>query len=156
MSLQRSCDVFPCGNLKPCPVHSRTVDTRSAHARGYDRSWRRRSALFLKRHPRCGDRPAGRAPVMSQCRAEGRVVAAEQVDHVIPHRGDRALFNDSEGNWQALCRACGGRKSASERLGLAHTSHNSLPVNEMEGIALSSRRSAVETPRALSADVVEK
>jgi 5-methylcytosine-specific restriction protein A len=38
-------------------------------------------------------------------------VVATQTDHVRPHRGDRALFWDREGNWQSLCRTCGARKT---------------------------------------------
>jgi 5-methylcytosine-specific restriction protein A len=37
------------------------------------------------------------------CKAEGRTVPARVVDHVKPHRGDRALFWD-ERNWQPLCK----------------------------------------------------
>jgi 5-methylcytosine-specific restriction protein A len=48
---------------------------------------------------------------MSRCFDKGIVTAAVQVDHVVPHRGDRRLFWDSRGNWQSLCAACGARKS---------------------------------------------
>ncbi len=63
------------------------------------------------RYPLCGMRPGGKVPVMSQCHDEGRTTPATQTDHVIPHKGDHTLFWDSEGNWQALCAACGARKS---------------------------------------------
>ena len=33
---------------------------------------------------------------------EGRYTRATDVDHIVPHRGDPALFWD-EDNWQALC-----------------------------------------------------
>jgi 5-methylcytosine-specific restriction protein A len=49
---------------------------------------------------------------MSQCYDEGRVTACYQVDHVAPHRGDEVLFWDEINNWQALCAACGSRKTA--------------------------------------------
>lgn len=49
---------------------------------------------------------------MSQCRSEGRIVGAAQVDHVVPHRGNRRLFFDFVNNTQGLCRTCGSRKSA--------------------------------------------
>lgn len=84
---------------------------RTAHARGYTKQWARRSQLFLQQHPLCGMRPGERRPVMSRCFDEGRVTAAQQTDHVVPHRGDAALFWDEDGNWQALCAACGARKS---------------------------------------------
>lgn len=35
----------------------------------------------------------------------GQVVLAEIVDHIKPHRGDMALFWDSD-NWQSLCKHC--------------------------------------------------
>jgi 5-methylcytosine-specific restriction endonuclease McrA len=37
------------------------------------------------------------------CQANGKVTAASVVDHIIPHRGDDALFWDLS-NWQALCK----------------------------------------------------
>ena len=48
---------------------------------------------------------------MSRCHEEGIVTPAVQVDHVVPHKGNPQLFDDWRGNWQALCRACGARKS---------------------------------------------
>jgi len=36
------------------------------------------------------------------------------VDHIIPHRGDLALFWDEKNNWQALCHRCHSRKTARE------------------------------------------
>lgn len=83
----------------------------SRHARGYTKRWYKVTKIFLVKYPLCGDRPGGRAPVMSRCRDEGRIVAAGQVDHVVPHKGDPVLFWDEENNWQALCASCGGRKS---------------------------------------------
>jgi len=47
---------------------------------------------------------------MSQCFDEGRTTAAQQTDHVVPHRGNQRLFWD-EANWQSLCHQCGARKS---------------------------------------------
>jgi 5-methylcytosine-specific restriction protein A len=56
-------------------------------------------------------RPHGVPPVMSQCYDQGIVTPAYQVDHVVPHRGDAALFWDQD-NWQSLCAQCGNTKSA--------------------------------------------
>ena len=33
---------------------------------------------------------------------EGKYVKATDVDHIVPHRGDKTLFWD-QGNWQPLC-----------------------------------------------------
>ncbi|MGH3850135.1 MAG: HNH endonuclease signature motif containing protein [Pseudonocardiaceae bacterium] len=48
------------------------------------------------------------------CKQGGRIVAAELVDHIIPHRGDQKLFWDQMKNWQALCELCHRRKTARE------------------------------------------
>jgi 5-methylcytosine-specific restriction protein A len=47
------------------------------------------------------------------CKAAGRLVPATVVDHVVPHRGDPALFWD-ERNWQSLCKPCHDAKTARE------------------------------------------
>lgn len=71
------------------------VDTRETSAqRGYDSKWRKARAGYLRSHPLC---------VMHLQR--GRTVAATVVDHIIPHKGDNALFWD-HGNWQSLCKSC--------------------------------------------------
>jgi 5-methylcytosine-specific restriction protein A len=38
------------------------------------------------------------------------VVAAEVVDHVTPHRGNRETFWNQE-NWQSLCKQCHDQKT---------------------------------------------
>jgi 5-methylcytosine-specific restriction protein A len=101
-----------------CDEHARakyaaeTARRGSPSARGYGRAWNRRRKLFLERYPLCGDRPGGQAPVMSECRAIGRLTPATQVDHVRPHKGDPGLFWDELGNWQGLCASCGWKKTA--------------------------------------------
>lgn len=105
-----------CPNLVTagrCPDCARAANQHrgSPSARGYDARWRARRARFLRRYPFCGDRPGGVPPVMSRCREQGLVTAATQVDHVVPHRGNRALFDDEQHNWQSLCATCGARKS---------------------------------------------
>jgi 5-methylcytosine-specific restriction protein A len=74
----------------------------SAARRGYGPRWRRVRAAFLARHPLC-----------AACGAQGRVVPATVVDHVVPHRGDPVLFWD-EGNWAPSCKPCHDRKTARE------------------------------------------
>lgn len=74
----------------------------SSAARGYGARWQRYRISYLLRHPAC-----------EQCRLEGRLVAAEVIDHIIPHRGDESLMWD-EANHQALCKACHDRKTARE------------------------------------------
>jgi len=108
-----TCDALLPYGVSRCDVHRRTLERRRGdrYARGYTHEWSKRALLFRQRFPLCGMRPGGRVPVMSQCYDEGRLTAAEQVDHVVPHKGDMDLFWD-EDNWQALCASCGGRKSA--------------------------------------------
>lgn len=47
----------------------------------------------------------------------GQYVEATVVDHITPHRGDKALFWDSA-NWQSLCAECHSRfKQIEEKSG---------------------------------------
>ena len=46
------------------------------------------------------------------CQACGKEVA-DTVDHIVPHRGNPALFYDP-GNLQALCKACHDKKTWTE------------------------------------------
>lgn len=118
MRALRPCSANPfCPNRTtdggPCRYHAQELDRQRGHsrARGYSRRWERRAALFRQRYPLCGMRPDGQVPVMSQCYDQGIVRAADQVDHVVPHRGDQVLFWDEQGNWQSLCRSCGSLKT---------------------------------------------
>ena len=74
----------------------------TSHRRGYDRRWAKARATFLAHHPLC-----------ATCTANGLITAAAEVDHIVPHRGDPALFWDPA-NWQPLCKACHSRKTAGE------------------------------------------
>lgn len=64
----------------------------SARARGYSARWDRASKGYLARNALC-----------LACAAAGLDEASRVTDHVIPHRGDMALFWDRE-NWQPCCR----------------------------------------------------
>ncbi|TDR89121.1 hypothetical protein EV668_3609 [Enterovirga rhinocerotis] len=63
----------------------------SPTARGYDGAWRRARAEHLRLHPWC-----------AMCAREGRQVRAVHVHHSIPHKGNRAVFNDRS-RWVSLC-----------------------------------------------------
>ena len=95
-------------SVRRCPAHQTEtqakVDKRrgSASARGYDRRWRARRARFLREHPLCVD------PYSIHPR---QAVPATVADHIIPHRGDRELFEDPD-NLQPLCAECHGLKTA--------------------------------------------
>lgn len=118
-----------CGQLLDapgyCDKHKKAVrkqdDERrgTAQERGYDSKWTKARGFYLRKHPLC-----------VYCRRDGRVTAANVVDHIVPHRlkqaidsGDeariekaKALFWDSAGNWQSLCGPCHNSvKQAEER-----------------------------------------
>ena len=67
------------------PLHPEEV--RSAGDRGYGKAWQKARKRYLDAHPLC-----------VECMKEGRYVKATDVDHIIPHRGDRTLFWD-QGNF---------------------------------------------------------
>jgi 5-methylcytosine-specific restriction protein A len=66
----------------------------SATQRGYGSRWQKARTTFLASNPLC----------VEHLRRH-QYVAATVVDHIVPHRGDQALFWDSS-NWQALCNTC--------------------------------------------------
>ena len=68
----------------------------------YGRRWQRVRAAFLREHPLCVEHER-----------KGEYVAATDVDHRVPHRGDQDLFWSAE-NWQSLCHACHAAKTARE------------------------------------------
>jgi len=106
-----------------CPRHQKARQQQdaaqrgTAHERGYTSAWTKARAHYLRAHPLC-----------VEALKEGRVVAAEVVDHIIPPRlkeamdsGDpiliakaKALFWDSENNWQSLSKTAHDRKTATE------------------------------------------
>ncbi len=74
----------------------------SSSQRGYGYKWQQASKGFLARHPLCAEHDR-----------RGEVVAATDVDHITPHKGDMSLFWDRT-NWQSLCHSCHSTKTASE------------------------------------------
>lgn len=77
----------------------------SAAERGYGYRWQKTSKAYLKAHPLCE---------CPDCKAgELRVTVAEVVDHIVPHRGDMALFW-KRANWQAMSKQCHDKKTARE------------------------------------------
>ncbi len=96
--------VVAYGTRCACQAQRRAEADRrrpNAHDRGYDRAWRKIRAEFLAANPRCSW-PGCTAP-------------ATVVDHIQPHRGNRALFFNPA-NFQALCAHChNSHKQAQER-----------------------------------------
>lgn len=56
-------------------------------------------------------------PLCSRCEADGRVVLAEEVDHIKPLA---VGGTDSDDNKQALCKACHQKKTTIEQVGNSH------------------------------------
>ncbi|MCY7484420.1 HNH endonuclease signature motif containing protein [Paenibacillus alvei] len=74
----------------------------TAAQRGYDHKWRKARLGFLRKHPLC-----------KHCYDAGKYTPSYVVDHIIPHKGDKALFWDRN-NWQPLCKQCHDVKTATE------------------------------------------
>jgi 5-methylcytosine-specific restriction protein A len=86
---------------RPPPRQARFVAPQGKHHHLYGAKWRKCRELFLSQYPLC-----------VACERAGKVVAATDVDHIKPHRGDEVVFWDSM-NWQSLCRECHNAKTAS-------------------------------------------
>lgn len=66
----------------------------SARKRGYDSRWDKASKSFRRQHPLC-----------EYCEANGKVKAAELVDHLYPHRKFKDVFWLKHW-WVASCKDC--------------------------------------------------
>ena len=104
----RMCSVPGCGGLAAaggsrCAAHGPRESRPSAARRGYGARWRRVRVMFLGSNPVCCD-PFGLH--------SDRVVAATDVDHVVP----RALGGGERAdNLQSLCHSCHSYKTRRER-----------------------------------------
>lgn len=111
----------------------------TAQERGYTSAWTKARAAWLRKYPLCTyclaavgiSQSADTAALIAAClRARIKLPTASVVDHIIAHRlkeaidsGDeariakaKALFWDSENNWQSLCKLCHDSvKQAEER-----------------------------------------
>ena len=79
--------------------YRKNADKRRPNAsrRGYNSAWSRARKAYIIRHPICA--VCGKP--------------ATDIDHIIPHKGDKTLFWDST-NWQPLCHECHARKTYEE------------------------------------------
>lgn len=96
---------------RPASERWREVDDKrgSSTQRGYGHKWRKARERHLKQEPCC-----------RICRANGVVTAADVVDHIVPHKGNKKLFWNSS-NWQSLCTSCHNSKTAREDGGFGRT-----------------------------------
>jgi 5-methylcytosine-specific restriction protein A len=81
------------------PNRERDKKRGSACKRLYGAKWRKARDAWLKECPLC-----------VECEKRGRLVDATDVDHIVPHRGNKAIFWDYD-NWQSLCGTCHKRKT---------------------------------------------
>ena len=73
----------------------------NSNERGYTYKWQQFRKAWLAKHPLC-----------VFCLEQGRTTPATDVDHIVPHHGDRVLFwKDIRNNVQGSCRACHSRKT---------------------------------------------
>ena len=125
----KPCAAPACGALvrgvRYCPTHeylTRVVtqqhDERreSSTQRGYSYKWQQARKGFLAKHPLC-----------AECERQGRITAATDLDHIIPHKGDKDAFW-TRSNWQALCHPCHSRKTATEDGGWGNTIKNEAEI----------------------------
>lgn len=94
-----------------CGKHKKQVnkERNSINSKIYNSKWRKASKSYLKDHPLC-----------EECKKEGRLTPATEVDHKVPHKGDMKLFWDKD-NWQALCKSCHSKKTALEDGGFGNS-----------------------------------
>lgn len=92
---ERGCPVLV--NIGRCIKHSHRQPGVN-----YGRKWGKARRDFLAEHPFC-----------VFCERQGKMILADVVDHIKPHRGNSALFWSPE-NWQSLCTPHHSVKSATE------------------------------------------
>jgi 5-methylcytosine-specific restriction enzyme A len=108
-SPQLPCRAPGCRTVGPCPQHD---IQRGRLERERKPSWSGWYHIARWRNPVWGlrARVLAASPLCVVCRATGRIVAATEVDHVQPHRGDPALFWNIA-NCQGLCWTCHQNKT---------------------------------------------
>jgi 5-methylcytosine-specific restriction enzyme A len=111
------CDELALDGQTRCEEHApiRAAE-QAARRQGAKRASAAWSHLYQSRFWKDGRKANITAhPLCVACASVGLVVAANEVDHIKPHRGDVKLFRDRT-NWQSLCRTCHSRKTAGEVL----------------------------------------
>ena len=120
-SVLHKCNKPGCTRLtseRLCEIHMQEYNLQrdkyrqSAYRRGYNTAWQKASKSFLIKNPFC-----------AECLKRGIHTPSAVVDHIIPHKGNKKLFWDKS-NWQALCKQCHDRKTATEDGGFGHFRKN--------------------------------
>ena len=91
-----------------CERHASTLPPQKKRTRRewhnlYNTSWWKKARVKV----------LARTPLCANCYKYGYVKAAVDVDHIIDHKGDKALFFDYN-NLQGLCKVCHARKTNEE------------------------------------------
>jgi 5-methylcytosine-specific restriction protein A len=84
-----------------CGAHVRTQEQRDWLALYRTAEWQRLRVRQLREEPWC-----------EECKKQGEMNLATDVDHIYPHRGDRFKFFN--GPFQSLCHSCHSRKTLKE------------------------------------------
>lgn len=117
--LNTECKEYGCRNPKTdrsayCVEHGGGLtETQKANSKLYSQqAWQKIRARQLSKQPLC-----------ARCQHEGKITAAEHVDHVFPHRRDPIKFKVNL--FQSLCHSCHTLKGQDERKGkyLHYTAH---------------------------------
>lgn len=99
---QPGCPVLaPSGRCEAHRTEQRAYGNRFTVG-AYGRPWRRLRDAHVNASPFC-----------VECAKAGQVVLGTDVDHIIPHRGDRGLLMDPR-NLQTLCEKHHGQKTQAE------------------------------------------
>lgn len=91
------CRVSTCRYMQPCPVHAQQLARAARDARPHWDGWYRTAKWRRLRARRLDE-----SPLCVECLVVAVIIAATDVDHVVPHRGDPVLFWDYA-NTQSLC-----------------------------------------------------
>ena len=108
---KRPCRAPGCNALTSetyCAAHKRQREKKTT-----PKSWHRLYGDPASGWQRLRGEQLLREPWCRSCAASGLRVRATEVDHIRPHRGDRALFSDPD-NLQSLCHRCHSRKTMAE------------------------------------------
>lgn len=111
----RKCNIPQCNNFtltdnpycvkhkreKACYYTNASKKTYTSNEM-YDHRWKKLRLLVLRKNPFC-----------VECLKYNRYTPASEVDHIIPHRGDKTNFYNEE-NLQALCKPCHSQKTGRE------------------------------------------
>jgi 5-methylcytosine-specific restriction protein A len=91
-----------------CPEHERVKRTRERRFQTGATSYSSPGWIRLRNQVRMEE-------PLCTLKYDGCTLVTEEIDHVVPHRGDRALFL-SRTNVQGACKRCHSQKTAREAL----------------------------------------